>query len=90
MVGSAGIQGHDSIPREVAQRFEALFQDRLPGWTVNGAYNFDARPSTGIAALQLGKNLHFGSHPWINDAHVNSIEASGLTGAKFSRQFPAV
>ena len=90
MVGSAGIQGHDSIPREVAQRCEALFQDRLSGWTVNGAYNFDARLSTGIAALQLGKNLHSGSHSWINEALVDAIEASGVTGAKFSRQFPAV
>ena len=35
-------------------------------------------------------DLHSGSHPWINDALMDAIEASGLTGAKFLRQFPAV
>ena len=76
MASSEGIQGHDTIPQQIAERFKVIFRDHLPGWTKNGVYNFQATASTQLAAGQLGTLLQSGSHPWINNALDSMLRGS--------------
>lgn len=62
------IQGHDTIPQEIAALFGKGFTDLLPGWTVNGFYNFQPAAATQLIAAQLDIPMQSGSHIWINDA----------------------
>ena len=38
----SAIQGLDTIPREIAERFGADIKRLLPGWSENDEYNFQA------------------------------------------------
>jgi hypothetical protein len=64
---ATGIQGMDTVPQEIAKDFAPLFEKYLPGFSARGIYNYQAGAETAAAALQLGRPMHFGSHPWIND-----------------------
>lgn len=46
------IQGHDTIPKEIAKFFIEEFK-LLPGWSVNGFYNFRPAAATQLIAAQL-------------------------------------
>lgn len=61
------IQGMDTIPREIADIFVETFAEFLPGWSINGIYNFKPGATNQMAAAQLELLMHDGSHPWINN-----------------------
>lgn len=44
-IGWGPIQGMDTIPKEIARDFLPLFEKYLPGWSVDGKYNFQAGAS---------------------------------------------
>ncbi len=85
-MAATGIQGHDSIPREVAGRFRKFLADYLPGWSVDGAYNFGAGPSSQMGAAWLDKLLHSGPHPWTNRTVTKLLRA--LKALPKSHVFP--
>jgi hypothetical protein len=60
MALSGIIQGHDTIPVIIADKFAPLFELHLPGWTRNGFYNFQATASTQLASQQLKTLMHSG------------------------------
>ncbi|MCP4182478.1 MAG: hypothetical protein GY761_04075, partial [Hyphomicrobiales bacterium] len=75
-------QGHDFIPNQIAIKFEEVFDEYLPDWSVNGKYNYSAAPSTQKAAVQMGRVMQSGSHSWYNTALellLNDID-DGLDG----------
>ena len=49
-MGTTGLQDHDFLPRVVFARFDELFDRLLPGWDLNGAYNFTATASSQTGA----------------------------------------
>ena len=61
------IQGLDTIPQATAKEFIKLFSDYLPGWNVNGIYNYQAGAASQQAAGQLELLMQYGEHPWINN-----------------------
>ena len=54
MASSEGIQAHHLIPQEVARIFGKLFREELPGWALNGEYNYKAGGGTQKATGQYG------------------------------------
>ena len=62
------IQGLDTIPQAIAKEFVKLFSKYLPGWNVNGIYNYQAGTASQQAAGQLELLMQYGEHPWINKA----------------------
>lgn len=65
------LQGHDLIPRELFREdlvTADIFEKYLPGYSVNGAYNFVAAADNLAAALQLNTLYHSLSHSWLNDS----------------------
>ncbi len=74
---TTSLQGHDLVPRGILKAGSEtgdLFATYLPGYSVNGAYNFVVTGDNPAAALQLNKLLHSGSHPWLNDALTDLLE----------------
>lgn len=71
---SIAIQGMDTIPRAIAERFSKLFSDHLPGWSVSGAYNFQPGATTQGVAAQLKIPMHMGSHPSINNPLIKLLD----------------
>ena len=72
------IQGHDTIPQEVATKLAQIFTDYLPGWSGSGEYNFRPAAATQLIAAQLDIPMQSGSHIWINDALKELIEDANL------------
>lgn len=70
------VQGLDTMPREVLEETEDLFDRLLPGWSNNGAYNFQPAASTQKAAAQLCVLVENGSHPWINNQIIALLNGS--------------
>ena len=70
MAGSQSLQAHDGIPREILriEAFADMFEMYLPGWAVNGEYNYRISASTQKGTIQLQQIMHSGQHPWINAA----------------------
>lgn len=44
-MSTQSIQGHHFIPQQIAGRYEDLFREFLPGWSVHGEYNLVASSS---------------------------------------------
>ena len=68
---TTSLQGHDLVPREILVKYELtanIFAKYLPGYSVNGAYNFVVTGDNPAAALQLNKLVHSGEHDWLNEA----------------------
>jgi hypothetical protein len=72
----------DTIPRQIASDYKELFTKLLPGWSVDGKYNFQPGGANQKVAAQLGLLMHSGSHPWINNGFDNLL----LGGQKFSTE----
>ncbi|SDX67606.1 hypothetical protein SAMN05444358_10911 [Ruegeria halocynthiae] len=67
---TTSLQGHDLVPREILKAGSEtgdLFAKYLPGYSVNGAYNFVVTGDSPAVALQLNKLVHDKSHVWLND-----------------------
>jgi hypothetical protein len=76
---TTSLQGHDLVPREILvtnRETAALFRKYLPGYSVDGVYNFVVTGDNPAAALQLNKLVHSGEHKWLNDALKELLEAS--------------
>jgi hypothetical protein len=79
------IQGHDTIPQEVATKLAQIFADYLPGWSGIGEYNFRPAAATQLIAAQLDIPMQSGSHIWINDALTKLIgDIDKLTPAELA------
>lgn len=71
------LQGHDLVPREILDLKNPtglLFEKYLPGYSVNGTYNFVVTGDNPAAALQLNKLVHSGEHEWLNKALKDLLE----------------
>ncbi len=71
---SSPIQGMDTIPQQVEKVFGKLFERYLPGWSVNGKYNFQPGASSQQVAAQLNLLMHNGPHKGINDSILKLLE----------------
>lgn len=66
MANSGLIQGMDTIPTQVVEKYGEFIAEYLPGWSASGTYQFQPGAYTQMAAAQMGFLEHRGSHPWIN------------------------
>jgi hypothetical protein len=79
---SQGIQGHHLLVQELINSpLGQNFIDYLPGWDVNGEYNFGARASNNKIAAQLQIGMHLGSHKWLNEALKDLFQDSTFVNA---------